>query len=224
MTVRDVKLKEFIDGYHRPLDRELAELRRINEEYQIPLIMTETEGILRLLLDTIRPERILEIGTAQAYSALFFARLLPGAHVTTLERNPLMIEAAKKNIAAHIGGERIELREGDALEILKELGEELADDEGGELFDFVFIDAGKSHYREFFEAAEKLCSGDAVIVCDNILIKGWIVEPKGRSARRHRTSIKYMHRFLDYLYERDDLDVTLMTGGDGLAVIRFIHD
>lgn len=220
IDVRDTKLKAFADGYHRPLDDQLGELRQLNEKEKVPLIMTETEGILRLLLELIKPERILELGTAHGYSALFFAKLLPGAFITTIERNPAMIEYAEKNISSFAEGSRIELRTGDAAEILKGLEDELSEDKDCKAFDFVFIDAGKSHYREFFEAAERISTENAVIVCDNILMKGWIVEPEGKSAKRHRTSIKYMHRFLDYLYSREDLEVTLLTGGDGLAIIR----
>lgn len=219
MPVRDEKLKAFIDGYHRALDSELAELRRQNEQEGVPLIMTETEGILKLILDFCRPRRILELGTAHGYSALFFARLLPDARITTVDRNPAMISEANRTFGSFADSERIDFRTGDALEILKGLEGEIA--ESGDRFDFVFIDAGKSHYRDFLEICERLCTDDAVIVCDNILMKGWIVEPEGKNARRHRTSIKYMHQFLDYISSREDLDVTLMSGGDGLAVIRF---
>lgn len=220
MSVRDVKLKEFIDGYHRAIDDDLADLRHRNEESEVPLILTETEGILSLLLDLKKPRHILELGTAHGYSALFFARKLPEARITTIERNPVMIEAAVRDIESRPESARIDMRSGDASAILRELSDEISSG-SEERFDFVFIDAGKSHYREFLELSEKLCTDDAVIVCDNILIKGWVVEAEGPDARRHRTSIKYMKQFLDYINGRDDLDVTLMSGGDGLAVIRF---
>ena len=71
------------------------------------------------------------------------------------------------------------------------------------------------------EAAEKICTEDALVVCDNILLKGWIVQAEGSAAKRHRTSIKYMKKFLDYLCQRDDLEVSILTGADGLAIIRF---
>ena len=220
MSVRDTGLKEFIDGYHRPLDDDLAALRRSNEEDRVPLIMTETEGVLRLLMELIKPKRILELGTAKGYSALFFAKLLPDATVTTIDRDPEMIEEARANFGSRPEGSRIDFRTGDAAEILGELEAELAGGQESDKFDFVFIDAGKSHYREFFEICERISSVDAVTVCDNILIRGWVIEPEGREAKRHRTNIKYMRQFIDYICSRDDLDVTLLTGGDGLAVIR----
>ena len=222
--VRDIPFKEFVDSHHKAVDEDLAELRRTNEDADVPLIFTETEEILGLLTGLTHPSRILEIGTAHGYSSLFFAKKLPDAHITTIERNPVMVEAAKAEFASRKEGERIDFRVGDASEILNELVSELSDADEMEKFDFVFIDAAKSHYREFFEAAEKICTKDALIACDNIILKGWIVEAEGRDAKRHRTSIKYMKQFLEYLRQRDDLEVSILTGADGLAIIRFINE
>ncbi|MBQ9272825.1 MAG: O-methyltransferase [Mogibacterium sp.] len=224
MSVRDMPLKAFVDSRHKALDDDMAQLRKVNEEESVPLILAETEEILSLLTDLSRPSRILELGTAHGYSALFFAKKLPQARITTIERNPVMIEAAFAEFSKREEGKRIDFRTGDAGEILNGLINELADADEDEKYDFVFIDAAKSHYREFFEAAEKICTKDALIVCDNILLKGWIIEADGSAARRHRTSIKYMKQFLDYLGQRDDIDVSILTGGDGLAVIRFRND
>lgn len=223
-SVRDIPLKELVDSHHRAVDDDLAALRRSNEEEEVPLILAETEEILGLLAGITHPERILEIGTAHGYSSLFFAKKLPSARITTIERNPVMAEAAKAEFASRKEGERIDFRVGDAGAILDELADELADADESEKFDFVFIDAAKSHYREFFEAAEKICTKDAIIACDNILLKGWIVEAEGSAAKRHRTSIKYMKKFLGYLKDRDDLEVSILTGADGLAIIRFVND
>ena len=224
MSVRDMPLKEFADRHHKALDDDLAELRRSNEDESVPLILAETEDVLNILTSLKRPKRILEIGTAHGYSALFFAKKLPEARVTTIERNPAMIVHAEEEFAKRSESERIDLRTGDAGEILDSLAEELKDAGEQEKFDFVFIDAAKSHYREFLEQAEKICTKDALIVCDNILLKGWIIEADGAAAKRHRTSIKYMKQFLTYLKERDDLEVAILTGGDGLAIIRFKND
>lgn len=222
--VRDLPFKEFVDSQHKAVDEDLAELRLSNEAKDVPLIFTETEEILGLLIGLTHPVKILEIGTAHGYSSLFFAKKLPDAHITTLERNPVMAEAALAEFASRKEGERIDFRIGDAAEILEGLVAELADADETEKYDFVFIDAAKSHYREFFEAAEKICTKDALIVCDNILLKGWIVEAEGKDAKRHRTSIKYMKRFLEYLRGREDLEVSILTGADGLAIIRFINE
>ena len=222
--VRDLSFKEFVDSRYRPVDADLAELRRSNEDENVPLIFTETEEILGLLIGLTHPRRILELGTAYGYSSLYFAKKLPDAHITTVERNPFMAEKASAEFLSRKEGERIDLRIGDASEILEELVCKLSEADESEKYDFVFIDAAKSHYREFFEAAEKICTRDALVVCDNILLNGWIVEAEGKDARRHKTSIKNMKKFLEYLCQRDDLEVSLLTGADGLAVIRFINE
>lgn len=220
--VRDVPLKEFVESHYRAVDEDMAALRRSNEEDCVPVILAETEEILGLLLSLTHPKKILEIGTAHGYSSLFFARKLSDAQITTIDRNPVMVEAAKAAFESRPEGDRIDFRIGDAMEILNGLVDELSEADESEKYDFVFIDAAKSHYREFFEAAEKICSKDALIVCDNILLKGWIVKAEGSAAKRHRTSIKYMKKFLDYLSEREDVEVSILTGADGLAIIRFI--
>ena len=92
-----------------------------------------------------------------------------------------------------------------------------------EPFDFVFIDAGKSHYKEFFDRAEQLARPGALIVCDNILMHGWTVDRSYDGAKRHRTNVKYMRQFIEYITEREDQTVSLLSSGDGLAVIR-LHD
>ena len=220
MAVLDTKLKELIDGFHEPLDEELKELRESNESEGVPLIMRETEGVLRLLLSLVRPKRILELGTAHGYSSLFFAKLLPDAQIITIDRNPYMIDKAKEVFATHSEAGRIELRVGDALETLEALRNEMAEDGSSEKFDFVFIDAAKSHYREFLDIIEDISTDDAFIVCDNILLKGWLADGQGKEAKRHRTNIKYMRQFLDYIKEREDLEVTILSSGDGMAVIK----
>ena len=220
--VRDVPLKEFVESHYRAVDEDMAALRRSNEEECVPVILAETEEILGLLLSLTHPKKILEIGTAHGYSSLFFARKLSDAQITTIDRNPVMVEAAKAAFESRPEGDRIDCRIGDAMEILNGLVDELSEADESEKYDFIFIDAAKSHYREFFEAAEKICSKDALIVCDNILLKGWIVKAEGSAAKRHRTSIKYMKKFLDYLSEREDVEVSILTGADGLAIIRFI--
>ena len=218
MAVLDPRLKELIDGFHEPLDDELKKLRDANESDGVPLIMRETEGVLHLLLDLIRPMHILELGTAYGYSSLFFTKLLPETHVTTVERNPFMIEKANEVFAKHSESCRIDLREGDALETLLDLRNELPANK--DKFDFVFIDAAKSHYRDFLDIIEDITTEDAYIVCDNILLKGWLVDRQGKEAKRHRTNIKYMRQFLDYIKDRDDLEVTILSCGDGMAVIK----
>ena len=218
------KVTDYLSSYYRPLDEDLGEFRDLNEENGVPLILKETESFLSFLLEIIKPRRILEIGTAYGYSALFFARKLPEAHITTIDRNIHMIPVASSNFEDRPEGDRIDFRIGDAESMLEEMVEEMyADPQSYEPFDFVFIDAGKSHYRDFFDKAEQLARPGAVIVCDNILMHGWTVDRSYEGAKRHRTNVKYMRQFIEYINEREDLTVSLLSSGDGLAVIR-LHD
>ena len=210
------KVTEYINSFYKPVDDDLASFRALNEENEAPLILKETEGFLSLLLELTKPSHILEIGTAYGYSALFFAKKLPEARVTTIDRAPRMIGMAEANFSDRPEGSRIDFRTGDADKVL----DELADETGDDLYDFVFIDAGKSHYREFFDKAEKLIKPSTLIVCDNILMHGWTVDRSYEGAKRHRTNVKYMRQFIDYINEREDLTVSLLSSGDGLAVIR----
>ena len=219
MSFTNEKVTEYISSYYRPLDEDIARFREFNESNNVPLILRETESFLSLLLDLVKPQNILEIGTAYGYSALFFAKKLPEAHITTIDRNEHMIPVAAENFASREEGRRIDFRIGDAAVILEEMiAESTADN--FRPFDFVFIDAGKSHYREFFDRAEQLSKSGAVIVCDNVLMHGWTVDRSYVGAKRHRTNVKYMRQFIEYISSREDLTVSLLASGDGLAVIR----
>ena len=219
MSFTSDKVTEYISSHYRPLDDDLGAFREYNEENNVPLILRETESFLSLLLEMTKPRRVLEIGTAYGYSALFFARKLPNARITTIDRNEHMIPVAEENFASRPEGSRIDFRTGDADKVLDRMIEEQKSG-SAEPFDFVFIDAGKSHYREFFDRAEQLTRPGSIIVCDNILMHGWTVDRSYEGARRHRTNVKYMRMFIDYINEREDLTVSLLSSGDGLAVIR----
>ena len=221
MGTYDQQTVRLLDSYYSPLTQELARLRQRSEENQVPLILRETENFLVPYLRAKQPSHILEIGTAFGYSACLFATLLPHAEVTTIERSPYMIEEAKKTFADFSCADRIHMIEGEGSEILARLREERREPE--KRFDFLFIDAAKSHYRDFLVDSEELLTENAVIVCDNILMHGLLTGDADDPGRRHRTSKKRMFEFLDYIKRREDLSVSLLRSGDGLAIIEF-HD
>lgn len=207
------KRHDFIEDMYKPLSSELSELRRVNEENGIPLILRETEDMLSVILDMHKPLSILEIGTAYGYSSIFFALKCPDAHITTIERSDKMLENAKTNFEKFGLTDRIEILEGDAEEMLRGLSDDSK-------FDFVFIDAAKTHYREYFDLSFEHMNKGAVIVCDDVLIKGWIYDRSLPGSKRHRTSVKYMKSFLEYIKSREDLSVAITGSADGLAIIK----
>ena len=216
MNIINEKLTEYFNSFYQPVRPSLGALRERCEADRIPLILRETEMFLRTFLEILQPSSVLEIGTAYGYSSLFFAGVLPEARITTIEISPEMAEIAAQNIREEGCEDRIRVLNGEGASVL----DRLCADGDPERYDMVFLDAAKSHYRDFFDRAEKLAVPGAVFVCDNILMNAWLVDSSTDKRRRHRTSVTRMHEFLDYLYSRKDLSVSLLSCGDGLAIIK----
>ncbi|MBR3756599.1 MAG: class I SAM-dependent methyltransferase, partial [Firmicutes bacterium] len=147
-NITNDKVTEYICRYYHPVNEDLAHLREIGERDNVPIILKETEMILTTLLNLKRPAKILEIGTAIGYSSIYFATVCPDAEVYTIEKNEQMLQAARHNIAESGLENRIHSLFGDGQEQIEKLASQ-----GITGFDFVFIDAAKSHYRRFFDAA-----------------------------------------------------------------------
>lgn len=214
MNITNDIVTEYVNGFYRPLDPELWALREKAEEQRIPIILRETESFMVFLLGMIKPKSVLEIGTAVGYSAMVFARC--GAEVVTVEKDVNMAERARSNIEKAGLKSRIEVLTGDGEEAIA------SNLEGTDKkFDLVFIDASKSHYKRFLDAALPFCHEDSLIICDNVLLKGAtasdIYDPKGR----FKTNIKNMRTFLRYITEHPNLETVLIPCGDGLALSRY---
>lgn len=220
MNITNDKVTDYLVSFYRPLNESLQTLRAQSESDGIPLILKETEMLFRTLL-RLRPfHRVLEIGTAYGYSSIFFAELIPDCTVTTVELSDTNYQIALDNIWEQGLSQRIQVIHGNGIDVLDEMIEGNANNEQTEPFDLIFIDGAKSHYKEFFQRAEKLCSKEAVIICDNIMMKAFLVDLSLDRKRRHRTSVKRMNEFLEYIYSRKDLDASLLSCGDGLLIIK----
>ena len=206
---------DYINGFYTPLTDELGKLRVDSEEKNVPIILKETESFLKTFLGVIKPARILEIGCAVGYSAMFFAQLT-GAEVYTIEKNSDMVETAVKNIESLGYAEKINVFEGDGEEIA-----ELLKKEGTKPFDVVFIDAAKSHYQRFFDACLPLCGPDTMIIADNVLFKGRIADDKYDPDGKYKTNIRRMREFIAYIMNKPSLDSSILAVGDGLSITRF---
>ncbi|MBK5253029.1 MAG: O-methyltransferase [Peptostreptococcaceae bacterium] len=211
MNITNDIVTEYIHNFYRPLSVELDDLREVSEEENIPIILKETENFLVTFLKITKPKKILEIGTAIGYSSIVFANSLEDVRITTIEKDNDLYIKAKSNLDRFNLNSRINIFSGDAIDVIKTLNDD---------YDFVFIDASKSHYKDFFEAAEKKCLKGAVIVSDNVLLKASTVDASFDKGRRHRTNIKRMREFLNYLNEREDLSTALISCGDGLAITK----
>lgn len=203
----------YIDERFKPVDQELWRLRLEAEAKHIPIIERDVESLLRTLLMIHKPKRILEVGTAIGYSASVMARTLPSCRIVTLERDSEMIENANINFVNLKTDEQVTMLEGDAKEILKKLP-----DEAEEPFDFVFIDGAKSHYLTFWKEIIKMVKTGSLIVCDNVLMRGMTVDSKYDLLDKHRTNIRRMREFIEYIVDTDEATSSVLTVGDGVSI------
>ncbi len=200
--------------YLNSLEQEEAGLlSEIGEEAAasfVPVIRRETGGLLRTLLALKRPERILEVGTATGYSALLMGSAMPdGCTITTIEKDGKRVRTAKENfLRAGMEG-RITLLEGDAAELLRSLEPS---------FDFIFMDAAKGQYLHFLPQVLRLLCVGGVLVSDNVLQGGDILESRFAVARRNRTIHGRMRRYLHILTHMEGLRTSVLPVGDGVTV------
>ena len=188
---------EYITSLYRPVNEDFGRFRAEAEADRVPIILPDTESLILNLLRIMKPQRILEIGTAVGYSASCFAAVCD-ADITTVEVKEETAGIARANIDRFGFSERIEVLCGDGEEIVNNLDMQ---------YDFVFIDAAKSHYRRFWDAALKHCSKGAVIVSD-----------KYDETGKYRTNIRRMREFVEYITNVDYADTALLPVGDGVAI------
>ncbi len=202
----------YLDTLYRPPNPFLKRLREEAEAGLIPIILRDTETLLVDLLLLKQPRRILEIGTAVGYSALCFAAVLPDCRITTLERSPRSCRTAEENIkrAGTDCEARIRIVAGDAEETLPTLETSH--------YDFVFIDAAKGHYQEFWEACLPLCAPGALIVSDNVLYKGITASEDFLTDRRDKTIMRRMRSFLERITTEPAAATSVLAVGDGVAI------
>ena len=153
----------------------------------VPIIRKEMQSFLAVLLRIKKPMRILEVGTAVGFSALLMSEYAPeGSHITTIEKYEKRIPIARENFKRAGRQEQITLVEGDALEVLKGLDGK---------FDFIFMDAAKGQYIYYLPEVLRLLKKDGVLVADNVLQEGDIIESRFAVERRNRTIHSRMREY-----------------------------
>lgn len=189
---------------------ELEKIKNKALEEHIPIIMDETLEVMEKYLKEIKPKKILEIGTAVGYSAMCFALFLEeGGKIDTIEREPDRVKQAKENIKKVGVADKINIYEGDALEILPKLEEK---------YDAVFIDAAKGKYPFFLEQALRLIDKNGIIFADNILYKGYVMSDYNK--HKQRTAVRNLREYIKEASENPNLDTEILEIGDGLAVSK----
>lgn len=191
---------------------ELEKIKQKALEEHIPIIMDDTLEVVDRILKEVQPKRILEIGTAVGYSAMCFSEYLQGdGKIDTIERDEERIAEAKVNIK-NVGVEdKINIYEGDAVEILPTLNEK---------YDVVFIDAAKGKYPFFLKEALRMIKPTGVILADNILYKGYVRSDYNK--HKQRTAVRNLREYIKEVTENPNIETEILEVGDGLAVSKII--
>lgn len=208
--ITDDRMTAFIRSLEGPEDAFLGKLETDARSAGVPVIRPEMKSFLRVLIALHMPKRILEVGTAVGFSALLMAMASPEeTRIVTIEREEERIREARKNFLLHPAGEKIELLSGDAAEILPEL-------EGP--FDMIFMDAAKGQYIHFLPDILRLLPEGGLLVSDNVLQEGDIIESHFAVERRNRTIYKRMREYLFALKNTNGLLTSIVPIADGAAV------
>jgi len=190
--------------------QELEKIRQKALEDHIPIIMEDTLEVIDKILKEIKPTRILEIGTAVGYSAMCFSEYLQsGGKIDTIERDIERVEQARINIKNVEVEDKINIYEGDAVEILPTLNEK---------YDVVFIDAAKGKYPFFLKEALRMIKPNGIILADNILYKGYVMSDYNK--HKQRTAVRNLREYVKEVTENPNIETEILEVGDGLAISR----
>lgn len=208
--ITNPSITEYINSLNLPEDPLLYEIEKEARKQEVPIIRTEMKNLIKVLLQIKKPEKILEVGTAVGFSALFMSRYLEqGAAITTIERYEPRIEKAKENFKKADEKQCITLLEGDAMEILKNLEE---------TYDFIFMDAAKGQYIHFLPDILRLLKKGGLLVSDNALQEGELVKSRYAVTRRNRTIHSRMREYLYTITHMEELSTVILPLGDGVTV------
>lgn len=192
-------------------ENELKKIKEYALERHIPIIMDDTLEVIDKVLKENKPNKILEIGTAVGYSAMCFSKYLAeNGIIDTIEREHERVEEAKENIKRVGVEDKINILEGDAVEILLTLNEK---------YDVVFIDAAKGKYPFFLEQAKRMLNKNGIIFADNILYKGYVMSDYNK--HKQRTAVRNLREYIKEVTEDENCKTEILEVGDGLAISRW---
>ena len=206
----DERMAAFIDSLDQVNTESSNEIEKYALETEVPIIRRSMQSLLKFLLQFSKPRNILEVGTAIGFSALLMSEYGPAdCHITTIEKYEKRIPLARENFARAGAQDRITLLEGDAIEILQEL-------DGS--YDLIFMDAAKGQYINFLPDILRLLSPGGLLVSDNVLQDGDIIQSRFAVTRRNRTIHARMREYLYELKHHPGLETVILPVGDGVTL------
>lgn len=189
----------------------LEKLKKEALNEHIPIIMDDTLEKIYEICGERKFNNILEIGTAVGYSAICFSKMLSeNGKIVTIERDEERAKEALSNFKKFDLEEKIELKVGDAVEILPTINEK---------FDMFFIDASKGKYPFFFEQALRLLTDDGIIFADNILYKGYVMSDYNK--HKQRTAVTHLREYIRLATSNPNIKTEILEVGDGLAISKY---
>jgi len=217
MSNRTIQIDDKIYDYLLSVSLEehevLKNLREITSSMpgSMMQIAPDQGQFMAMLIKVIKAEKLLEIGTYTGYSSLVCAMAMKTGQIITLDNDPVATEIAKsfwkKGGVEHL----INLRLGDALDSLNQLIEE----NHSSSFDFIFIDADKGNYKNYYEISLELLSNDGIIIFDNVLWSGAVADESDQS--KNTLALRELNKML---FNDNRIDLTMIPVGDGLTIVR----
>lgn len=206
----DERMVTYINSLDKGNTAFLDELEQEARENRVPIIRREMQSFLKVLLRITSPRLILEVGTAVGFSTLLMSEYAPeDCRITTIENYEKRIPIARENFRKAGKEDRITLLEGDAAQVLKTL-------EGS--YDFIFMDAAKAQYIHFLPDILQLLPKGGILVSDNVLQDGDLIESHFAVERRNRTIYKRMREYLYVLKNHEQLETSILPLGDGVTL------
>lgn len=206
----DERLVTFINSFDTGNTQILDVIEKEALQTFVPIVRKEMQSFLKFLLAMTKPKKILEVGTAVGFSSILMAEYAPkDCKITTIENYQKRIPIARENFIRAGKENQITLLEGDAMEILPTLTDS---------YDLIFMDAAKGQYINFMPEIMRLLKTGGVLVSDNVLQEGEIIESHYIVERRNRTIYKRMREYIYELTHNENLVTTILPVGDGITV------
>lgn len=198
---------KYISSFRKENDDLLKEMEKFAQENNVPILFWQSAEFIEQIVRMINPKRVLELGTAIAYTTIRIARELKGkSQVHTIEKSTDNIATAKRFVQKSRAGMKIKLLEGDALNIMPQLKKK---------YDFIFLDSDKEDYKRLFDFSMVLLKRGGVIIVDNLLWQGFAAS--GRVPQKFKESTKHIRAFNKIFMSQPNLKATILPIGDGLG-------
>lgn len=214
MMDRPIVKEEIVDFMRKelkPFTGKLGDIEAYANERRIPIIPHETAVFLNMIVGQIKPQHILEIGTAIGFSGSLMAQHIgKGGHLTTIDRFDIMIERAKANFERMGLKDQVTLLEGDAADILPTLTGP---------YDFIFMDSAKAKYYEFLPYCMDVLKVGGMLVIDDVFQGGTILDDEKEIPKRVRKIHRRLNKLMETVLNHPALETSVVPLGDGLLMI-----